>query len=75
MRTMLRAIVFLLPLILVGAIASPPLAGGVWLCGGVLMIILAARGRSWSAWASALDWPGMTHDALFARINAALSSL
>jgi len=49
MRTMLRATVFLLPLILVGAIASPPLAGGAWLCGGVLMIILAARGLSWSA--------------------------
>lgn len=75
MRTMLRAIVFLLPLILVGAIASPPLAGGIWVCGGVLMIILAARSRSWTAWASAPDWPGMTHDVLFARINGALSAL
>ena len=75
MRTMLRAIVFLLPLILLGAIASPPLAGGAWLCGGALMIILAALGRGWTAWASAPDWPGMTHDALFARINAALSAL
>ncbi len=72
---MLRAIVLLSPLILVGTIASPPLAGGAWLCGGLLMIILAARGRSWTAWASAPDWPGMTHDVLFARINRALSAL
>ncbi|MCU0923387.1 MAG: hypothetical protein MUF16_24200, partial [Burkholderiaceae bacterium] len=74
MRTMLRAFAFLLPLILIGAFASVPLAGGFWLAGGVLMIILAARGRSWTAWASAPDWPGMTHDALFARINGALSA-
>ncbi|HET7864372.1 MAG TPA: NAD(P)/FAD-dependent oxidoreductase, partial [Burkholderiaceae bacterium] len=75
MRTMLRAIALLLPLILIGTFAPPHLAGGTWLCGGVLMIILVARGQSWTAWASAPDWPGMTHDALFARINAALSVL
>jgi phytoene dehydrogenase-like protein len=72
---MLRATAFLLPLILVGALASAPLAGGAWLCGGMLMIVLAAFGRSWTAWASAPDWPGMTFDPLFVRINAALSAL
>jgi all-trans-retinol 13,14-reductase len=75
MRTMLRAVLFLLPLILVGALASPADAGAVWLCGGVLMVVLAAWNRSWTAWASAPDWPGMTHDPLFARINRALSAL
>jgi len=72
---MLRATVFLAPLILIGALASPAWAGGVWLCGGLLMIILAARGRSWTEWAAAPDWPGMTYDPLFKRINAALSAL
>jgi all-trans-retinol 13,14-reductase len=75
MRTMLRATVSLAPLILIGALASPAWAGGVWLCGGLLMIILAARGRSWTEWAAAPDWPGMTDDPLFKRINAALSAL
>jgi phytoene dehydrogenase-like protein len=72
---MLRATVFLLPLILLGAFASPPLAGGVWLCSGMLMIVLTAFGRSWTAWAAAPDWTGMTFDPLFVRINAALSAL
>jgi hypothetical protein len=75
MRTVLRATVFLAPLILIGALASPTWAGGVWLCGGLLMIILAAGSRSWTEWAAAPEWPGMTFDPLFKRINAALSAL
>ncbi len=43
--------------------------------GGVLMIVLAALGRPWSAWAAAPDWQGMTFDPLFLRINTALSAL
>jgi all-trans-retinol 13,14-reductase len=75
MRTMLRATVFLAPLILFGTLASSAWAGAAWLFGGLLMVILAALGRSWTAWAAAPDWPGMTHDPLFKRINAALSAL
>lgn len=74
MRTMLRAVALLLPLILVGAMA-PPLAGKAWLLGGAMMLLSAAFGRGWTAWASAPDWPGMSQDALFARINRALSTL
>jgi hypothetical protein len=65
----------LLPLILVAALAPALWAGGAMLGGGVLMIVLAALGRPWSAWAAAPDWQGMTFDPLFLRINTALSAL
>jgi hypothetical protein len=75
MRTLLRSTVLLLPLILLGAFAAPPWAGSAWLLGGLLMAVLAASGRSWTSWAFAPDWPGMTHDVLFRRINGTLSVL
>lgn len=75
MRTLLSAFVFVSPVPLVGVLASPIQAGLVWLCGGLLMVILSARGRPWTAWASAPDWPGMTDDTLFVRINQALLTL
>lgn len=39
------------------------------------MLAMAAGGRGWTAWSSAPDWPGMTHDALFQRINQVVSAL
>jgi phytoene dehydrogenase-like protein len=75
MPTLLRSTLLLLPLILVGVWSAPPWAGGAWLAGGLVMLALAACGRSWTSWASAPDWPGMTHDVLFVRINGALSAL
>ena len=40
---------------------------------GLLMLVMAWRGQAWTAWASAPAWPGMTHDALFLRINRIVS--
>jgi phytoene dehydrogenase-like protein len=74
MQALFRATALLLPLILIGAFAPPQWAGAAMLFGGALMLGLVAKGWAWTAWASAPDWPGMTHDVLFARINGTLSA-
>lgn len=75
MITLLRAALFVLPLVLLGSFTPDTWAAGAWLAGGLLMLVMAWRGQAWTAWASAPAWPGMTHDALFLRINRTVSGL
>lgn len=48
---------------------------GVSLAAGVLMLLGAAIGRPWTAVISASDWPGMTADPVFLRVNRGMSLL
>ena len=44
MITLLRAALFVLPLVLLGSFAPDTWAAGAWLAGGLLMVVLALRG-------------------------------
>jgi len=50
-------------------------AAAVSLAAGLLMAIGAAMGRPWTAVISATDWPGMTADPVFLRVNRGMSLL
>lgn len=50
-------------------------AAGVSLAAGLLMALGAAIGRPWTAVISATDWPGMTADPVFLRVNRGISVL
>jgi len=48
---------------------------GVSLAAGGLMLLGVMAGRPWTAVISAPDWPGMTADAVFLRVNRGMSLL
>ncbi len=50
-------------------------AAGASVAAGLLMAIGAAVGRPWTAVISATDWPGMTADPVFLRVNRGMSLL
>lgn len=50
-------------------------AAAVSLAAGLLMGVGAVSGRPWTAVISATDWPGMTADPIFLRVNRGMSLL
>lgn len=50
-------------------------AAGVSLAAGLLMLVGVVIGRPWTAVSSAPDWPGMTADPVFPRVNRGMSLL
>jgi all-trans-retinol 13,14-reductase len=60
---------------------ASPAAWGAWVAAGVpiaaglLMTLGAVIGRPWTAVISAADWPGMTTDPVFLRVNRGMSLL
>lgn len=61
-------------------VASQPsglawVAAGVSIAAGLLMTLGAVIGRPWTAVISAADWPGMTADPVFLRVNRGMSLL
>jgi phytoene dehydrogenase-like protein len=50
-------------------------AAGVSIAGGLLMTLGAVAGRPWTAVISAADWPGMSADPVFLRVNRGMSLL
>ena len=50
-------------------------AAGVSLAAGLLMLVGVVIGRPWTAVISAPDWPGMTADPVFLRVNRGMSLL
>lgn len=61
-------------------LAGPPswlawVAAGVSIAAGLLMTLGVAIGRPWTTVISAADWPGMTADPVFIRVNRGMSML
>jgi all-trans-retinol 13,14-reductase len=61
-------------------VTGPPswgawVAVGVSVAAGLLMALGAVIGRPWTAVISAADWPGMTDDPVFLRVNRCMSLL
>lgn len=50
-------------------------SAGVSLAAGLLMLLGVVIGRPWTAVVSAPDWPGMTADPVFLRVNRGMSLL
>ena len=50
-------------------------AAGVSIAAGLLMTLGAVAGRPWTAVISAADWPGMSVDPVFLRVNRGMSLL
>jgi len=61
-------------------LAGPPVwlawvSAGVSIAAGLLMALGVVIGRPWTAAISATDWPGMTADTVFLRVNRGMSLL
>jgi all-trans-retinol 13,14-reductase len=75
MRTFVLASLLFAPLVVFWRFAPPPWDAVSALGAGALMLLGVAAKRPWSAWVSAGDWPGMTADPLFLRVNQFISGL